>query len=262
MSGARVRLGSLGKFIRGKGISKADLIIDGDIPCIRYAELYTTYGEVIKNPVSRIAKEAKDGCLKLEFGDIIFPTSGETSEEIGKAAAFLDDQETYIGGDTVILRGHGQDPVFLAHALNSWEVNRQKFCLSTGTSVVHIYASELSKISFWLPSLAEQQKIAKILLDCDRAIGQVKVAIGKKQIEYQGLCQRIFATANETQPLTDIANVSFSNVDKKKYEGQTQFVSVIIWTYFAMSLYRKKLISWSQRHLALKRKNLLSKKMM
>ena len=172
--GDKVKLGSLGNFIRGKGIAKSDLVEEGGLPCIRYAEIYTEYGEVIRNPISRVSKDAAANALMLEYGDIIFPTSGETAEEIGKASAFVGQEETYVGGDTIILRGHEQDPIYLAHMLNSWELNRQKFRLATGNSVVHIYAQELSQLSSWLPNLDEQQKIVEILSDCDTVIEHVE----------------------------------------------------------------------------------------
>jgi len=38
-------LGSIGRFLKGRGISKADLVGVG-VPCLRYADIYTKYGEV------------------------------------------------------------------------------------------------------------------------------------------------------------------------------------------------------------------------
>ena len=40
-------LDEIGSFIKGKGISKSDLVEKG-IPCIRYGELYTQHDYVIK----------------------------------------------------------------------------------------------------------------------------------------------------------------------------------------------------------------------
>ena len=36
------KLGELGSFSKGSGITKNDLVSEG-IPCVRYAELYTKY---------------------------------------------------------------------------------------------------------------------------------------------------------------------------------------------------------------------------
>lgn len=195
MSGTVTELGKLGKFMRGSGISKSDIVADGGIPCVRYAEIYTEYGEVIRKPVSMTSREAATSALKLESGDIIFPTSGETAEEIGKAAAFVGHQEAYVGGDTVVLRGHGQNAIFLAHALNTWDANRQKFRFATGNSVVHIYQTELSKIQVWLPTPNEQQKIVEILSDCDAAIEILKYKISKSLEKMDAVRQEFITKA-------------------------------------------------------------------
>ncbi|XDZ64987.1 restriction endonuclease subunit S [Alphaproteobacteria bacterium LSUCC0684] len=210
MSDAIVQLGTLGNFIRGKGIAKSDLVDEGGLSCIRYAEIYTEYGEVIRNPISRVSSDAAADAQKLEYGDIIFPTSGETAEEIGKASAFVGQEETYVGGDTIILRGHGQDPIYLAHMLNSWELNRQKFKLATGNSVVHIYAQELSQLSLWLPELAEQQKIVEILTDCDTAISDLQSIILHKKKLFEGLPDQFSRNLNSIEEcsLEKVANVT------------------------------------------------------
>ena len=42
------RIGDIARFKKGKGISKADIAEDGALPCVRYGELYTTYGRMIE----------------------------------------------------------------------------------------------------------------------------------------------------------------------------------------------------------------------
>lgn len=41
-------LGDIAVFFKGKGISKSDVDSQGETSCIRYGELYTIYGEVIR----------------------------------------------------------------------------------------------------------------------------------------------------------------------------------------------------------------------
>ena len=47
------RLGDIADFSKGKGISKSDIDNDGQLECIRYGELYTTYNELIKDVHSK-----------------------------------------------------------------------------------------------------------------------------------------------------------------------------------------------------------------
>ena len=47
------KLGEVSTFSKGKSISKSDIDNNGNLECIRYGELYTTYNEIIKNVVSK-----------------------------------------------------------------------------------------------------------------------------------------------------------------------------------------------------------------
>ncbi|MDD7908294.1 restriction endonuclease subunit S [Pseudovibrio exalbescens] len=164
-----VRLGQIGRFLKGKGISRSDLSEDG-YPCLRYGEIYSTYGNTTACLKSRVLHEAASAAQVLRTGDIVFAASGETLHEIGKAVAYTGPEPAYVGGDTVVLREHGQDPIFLAHALNSEHACRQKARFGKGHSVVHIHAPDLSDVEVLLPSLPEQRMIAAILKTWDEAL--------------------------------------------------------------------------------------------
>ena len=45
----RCALGEIAEISKGKGISKSDVVQRGRTPCVRYGELYTSYGEIIEN---------------------------------------------------------------------------------------------------------------------------------------------------------------------------------------------------------------------
>ena len=175
-------LGSFGKFIRGKGIPKSHITNGDGLPCIRYADIYTSYDEITDRFQSQVSAENAKEALAVQEGDILFPTSGETAEEIGKALAYLGKETAYAGGDTLILREHSQNAAYLAYALNEWQAVKQKARLATGQSIVHLYASELSQVKIWLPPLAEQERIVKILSAADAAIATA----GKARLASQG----------------------------------------------------------------------------
>ena len=186
----KVPLSQIGTFLRGKGITKTDLT-DSGIPCLRYAEIYTSFNDVVTKLNSVVSKEAALRATPIHNGDIIFATSGETAEEIGKAVAYLGSDPAVAGGDTVIFRKHGQDPCYLAYALNSQEAVRQKARLGKGNSVVHIHAKDLGEIRVPLPPLAEQRKIAGILRTWDEAIGKIETEIQVLTRQKRGLMQKL-----------------------------------------------------------------------
>jgi type I restriction enzyme, S subunit len=111
--------------LKGSGVRK-DECQSGDIPCVRYGEIYTTHNDYIKSFNSWISPGVACRARRLQTGDVLFAGSGETKEEIGKCVAFVDDLEAYAGGDIVILRPASAHPLFLGYYLNTPTINRQK----------------------------------------------------------------------------------------------------------------------------------------
>ena len=185
-----VRIGDLGEFHRGKGIPRSDLSDEG-LPCLRYGEIYSTYGITISSLKSRVMPEAASLAQTLKTGDIVFTEAGETVSEIGKAVAYIGPEPAYVGGHTIILRNHRQDSIFLAHALNSEHARRQKVRFGKGHSVVHIHVSDLSKVEIFLPSLSEQRMIADILRTWDEAIEKLSTLRDATVLQKHGLMQKL-----------------------------------------------------------------------
>ena len=84
------KLGELGSFSRGRGGTKADEDPNG-MPCIRYGDLYTHHDCIVRSFASSISSASASSYTRLQHGDVVFAGSGETFEEIGKAAAYCGD---------------------------------------------------------------------------------------------------------------------------------------------------------------------------
>ncbi len=164
-----VRLGDLGELARGKGVSKSNVVEIG-YPFISYGEIYTIHNIKIKEYRTFINAKGRKESFRMYKGDIVFTGSGESANEIGKAVAFLFDDEAYAGGDTIVLTQKSNDSLFLTYMLNSNHVINQLASLGQGNSVVHIYPFQLAQISFPLPPHPEQIAIAKILSTADHEI--------------------------------------------------------------------------------------------
>ncbi|MFA0811685.1 restriction endonuclease subunit S [Microbulbifer epialgicus] len=186
-----VTLGSVGQFSKGSGVNKAEAH-SGDIPCIRYGELYTLHHNVIRQFSSFISRSVATSAKRLLKGDILFAGSGETKEEIGKAAALVSEIEAYAGGDIVILSPRGCDSAFLGYCLNSSEVITQKSSLGQGDAVVHISANALSSIRVKLPNLHEEQRaISQVISEFDEEIRVINQRLLKAQHIKQGMMQQL-----------------------------------------------------------------------
>ena len=152
-------IGELGDFIKGAPLSKADICNEGT-PFILYGELYTTYDEVINQVVRRTHQSVDDSYLS-RIGDVVIPTSGETPEEIATASCVMV-PDVILAGDLNIFRTSKVDGRIISYILNHI-VNGNITRIAQGKSVVHIQASEISKICISFPDESTQKKIIGIL---------------------------------------------------------------------------------------------------
>lgn len=181
-----VRLGEVGEFLKGSGISKDDIVDEG-IPCIRYGELYTTYGEKIEEVFSHTDKPQEELVIS-KTNDVVLPSSGETAIDLASASCILKDGVA-IGGDTTIIRS-SQNGVFLAYCLNT-VCKKQIYSIAQGSSVIHLYANYLKTIKIPIPSLAEQEKIAEILGEGDKEIMLLEQKLESLKSQKRGLMQNL-----------------------------------------------------------------------
>ena len=192
----RDQIGSIASISKGKGVSKADISESGLTPCIRYAELYTRYGEVIREALSHTDVPPEDLVLS-QAEDIIVPASGETRADIARAACVVP-AGVALGGDLNILRSDLSGR-FFSYLLNS-PLRSTIARLAQGDTVAHLYPGQLSKVTISYPLLAEQQKIA----DCLGSLDDLITAEGRKlealRQHKQGLMQQLFPQPGETVP--------------------------------------------------------------
>ena len=152
-------IGNLGSFIKGAPLSKADISETGT-PFILYGELYTTYHEVITSVV-RKTEAVVEQVYHSMVGDVLIPTSGETSEEISTASCVML-PGVILAGDLNIFRSTKIDGRIMSYILNHI-VNGNIARIAQGKSVVHVQASEISKIEISYPDPETQIRIIKVL---------------------------------------------------------------------------------------------------
>lgn len=184
------RLGEMGVFLKGSGVRKGEAQ-SGDLPCVRYGEIYTHHNDRIRSFSSWVSREVAGQAVRLQQGDLLFAGSGETKADIGKCVALVDDVEAYAGGDIVILRPHEADPLFLGYLLNAPDVARQKASRGQGDAVVHISAAALASVQVRLPQVAEQAVIACVLSDMDDELAALKSRRDKTRDLKQAMMQEL-----------------------------------------------------------------------
>lgn len=186
----KVKLGEIGIFFKGFGVSKDEIKSYERYKCLTYGDIYTKYEIKIENVRSFISQDVANISKQIQYGDICFASSGETAKDIGKCAVFVDGSIGYAGGDIIIFRNKTNvNPITLAYILNSEEVNKQKSSLGQGHSVVHIYIPNLEKITIKIPDIEEQNAITEIFTSCDKEIYLANQKLKSLHQQKKGLMQ-------------------------------------------------------------------------
>ncbi|MGL5712313.1 MAG: restriction endonuclease subunit S [Paraclostridium sp.] len=173
---------------RGAGI-KRDQVTEDGIPCVRYGEIYTAYDISFGNCISHTDESTISPKKYFEYGDILFAITGESVEDISKSIAYLGHERCMAGGDIVVMK-HTQNPRYLSYALSTSDAQKQKSKGKVKSKVVHSSVPSLKEIKVPVPSLEEQERIAKTL-DSLRSIRDdisveitEEIELRKKQYEY------------------------------------------------------------------------------
>ena len=182
------KIGDIGTFIKGAPLSKADISSDGT-PFILYGELYTTYNEVISKVV-RKTQASVDKQYYSRIGDVIIPTSGETPEEISTASCVML-PDIILAGDLNIYRCTQVDGRIMSYILNH-VVNDRIARVAQGKSIVHVQATEISKIEITYPDLISQKKLIETFDAITARIEQSMRELELMQVHRKALLQQLF----------------------------------------------------------------------
>jgi type I restriction enzyme S subunit len=177
-----VKLGDIATFKKGKGLPKSKIDSSGRYEAIHYGELFTKYNEYIETVISRTYSDK--GMVLSERNDILMPTSDVTPRGLS-TASYVEKDGVVLGGDILIIRSLGNlNGLFFCYivSLNKKDVIK----LVSGSTVFHLYGSDMAKFELKLPPLKEQESIVKILVTADKEISKLekKLSILKEQKQY------------------------------------------------------------------------------
>ena len=160
-------MGEVAEFSKGSGYSKGDLVEYGT-PIILYGRLYTNYETRISDVDTFV--EAKVGSVYSKGGEVVVPASGETAEDIARAAT-VDKSGILLGGDlNIVMPNKDINSSFLAISISSGNPQRELAKKAQGKSVVHIHNEEIKNLVLPFPIKDEQNKIASYFCQLDNLI--------------------------------------------------------------------------------------------
>ena len=176
------------EIFRGSGITR-EQVTESGVPCVRYGEIYTTYGIHFDKCISHTAIEKISNPKYFEHGDILFAITGEKVEDIAKSTAYIGNEKCLAGGDIVVLK-HNQNPKYLSYALATADAIRQKTKGKIKSKVVHSSVPAIKEIKIPVPTIEEQERIVKILDRFDKLCNDIseglpaEIAARQKQYEF------------------------------------------------------------------------------
>lgn len=149
---------------KGQGFKKDDICEDGETQCIHYGELFTKYGPVINEVISRTSVEKKKTSKK---GDILFPASDVTPNGLARCS-MLPFDNVILGGDIIILRPKDKyNPAYLSYAIN--QQTSQLLTRVNGGVVKHMSAKGLKTVEIPIPPMDKQGEYIQIAEQADKS---------------------------------------------------------------------------------------------
>lgn len=193
---ALTTIGELGSFYYGKSAPKWSLSEDAPTPCVRYGELYTKFGTVIKEIFSRTNIEPS-GLRFSKGGEILIPRVGEDPYEFFKCS-YLPFPSVAIG-EMISVYETEEDSIFYAYYFNT--LKRPFAKVVEGQNVKNLYYINLEPIAVGKPKeLAEQQKIASCLSSLDELIAAHNEKLKALKDHKKGLMQNLFPQEGQKVP--------------------------------------------------------------
>ena len=153
----------------------------------------------------------------VNYGDILFQRSSETLEDVGQANVYLDSKPAVFGG--FVIRGKSKGnyhSMFFRYLLASPTARKRIIVKGAGAQHFNIGQDGLSKVYLDIPSIQEQEKIAKLLECIDDRIATQNKIIEKLQSLIKGIAQHCIkesTSGNTYVKLGDICQITTGKLD-------------------------------------------------
>ncbi len=167
---------------RGAGITRDQVTAEGT-PCVRYGEIYTTYGVWFDKCVSHTDESKLLSKKYFEHGDILFEITGESVDDIAKCCVYIGHEKCLAGGDIVVLK-HNQNPKYLSYALATTDARQQKSKGKVKSKVVHSSVPAIREIKVPVPPIEVQCEIVRILDNFTNLTAELTAELTARKKQY------------------------------------------------------------------------------
>ena len=182
-------IADLGEPFSVGSLAKDDLVEIGS-PCVIYGELFTTYGEIISHIESYTNKT--DGMILSKKGDLLFPSSTTVDAMSLIAPSVINVDGVVLGGDMFGIHiSHNYNAQYLSYYFNHI-AKRQLAKFAKGSTIIHLHYADIEKAKLLLPSLEEQNRMAKCLVALDKKISVEQNLLSSLTCQKSYLLQQMF----------------------------------------------------------------------
>ena len=154
----------------------------------------------------------------VNYGDILFQRSSETLEDVGQANVYLDRKPAVFGG--FVIRGKSKGnyhPVFFRYLLASPTARKRIIVKGAGAQHFNIGQDGLSRVCLNIPSIQEQEKIAKLFECVDTRIATQNKIIEKLESLIRGIYKTLLGESDQYRYLDELCEIKKGvQVNKEK----------------------------------------------
>ena len=184
-----VCVADLGNHFNVGNLAKDDLAETGK-PCIIYGELFTTYGEIISQTESHTNKT--EGMILSKKGDLLFPSSTTVDAVSLIAPSVINVDNVILGGDMFGIHiSHNYNAQYLSYYFNHI-AKKQLAKFAKGSTIIHLHYADIEKAKLLLPSLEEQNRMAKCLVALDKKVSVEQNLLSSLTCQKSYLLQQMF----------------------------------------------------------------------
>ena len=184
-----ITISDLGTAYSVGNLSKEDLSEDGE-PCILYGELFTTYGCVAHNIISRTNKYEQ--ATLSQINDLLFPASTTVDAVSLIAPTSIQTHGVYVAGDMFGIHIQPQyDSQYISYLLN-FVYNKELAKYAQGSTIIHLHYSDIKRARILVPLLDEQKKCNQLLATLQKKLAAESLVLQMYQSQKQYLLQQMF----------------------------------------------------------------------
>ncbi|CAL9417467.1 hypothetical protein [Streptomyces sp. enrichment culture] len=218
----RKPLAEVGELVRGRRFTKGDYLESG-LGCIHYAQIHTDFGAIARDPLTFLAEDFRARMRLAHPGDLVIAATSENVDDVGKAVAWLGDDDVAVHDDCYIFR-HGFDPAYVSYFFASSLFHSQKIKYVSETKVVRISGASLSLIEIPVPPRRVQERIVEVVGAVDDQIAALDDEAGALEGVYRAAAPRLWCTAagDEAEPRS-LGDVMHLDVVRTPMESGTTY---------------------------------------